>query len=196
MYLWVKKKDVIIFDLDGTIIETDKANFLSYKCAIKQVKNIDIDIKEYQNKRFTRVDLYKFNFTQKEIKFIIDIKNKIYASYLKDTNLYSSILDILTKFKKRNSIIILATNSSKIRANLLLEYYNLKSFFDYIFCKEDYLNNNKFEFVCNYLNLDKDKILVFENEKKEIENAISIGIDKNKVFNLPKGEFDERICNI
>ena len=105
-------------------------------------------------------------------------------------------MDILTKFKKRNSIIILATNSSKIRANLLLEYYNLKSFFDYIFCKEDYLNNNKFEFVCNYLNLDKDKILVFENEKKEIENAISIGIDKNKVFNLPKGEFDERICNI
>jgi len=180
--------------LDGTIIDTDKANFISYKYAIKQIKNIDI--KEYQNKRFTRVDLYKFNFTQKEIKFIIDIKNKIYASYLKDTNLYSSILDILTKFKKRNSIIILATNSSKIRANLLLEYYNLKSFFDYIFCKEDYLNNNKFEFVCNYLNLDKDKILVFENEKKEIENAISIGIDKNKVFNLPKGEFDERICNI
>ena len=180
--------------MDGTIIDTDKANFISYKYAIKQIKNIDI--KEYQNKRFTRVDLYKFNFTQKEINLIIEVKNKIYVNYLKYSNLFFNSLDILSKCKKRNLTIILATNSSKIRANLLLEYYNLKSFFDYIFYKEDYLNNNKFEFVCDYLNLNKDKILVFENEKKEIENAISIGIDKNKVFNLPKGEFDERICNI
>ena len=193
MYLWFKKKYVIIFDLDGTLIETDKANFLSYKYSIKKIKNIEI--KEYKNKRFTRDDLYKFNFTQKEINLILDIKNKIYVNYLKNTNLFVGSLNILTKFKKRNLIIILATNSSKIRADLLLEYYNLKSFFDYIFYKENYLNNNKFEFICNYLNLKKDKIIVFENEIQEIEKAISIGIDKNNVFNLQKGECGEKIYN-
>jgi len=44
--------------------------------------------------------------------------------------------------------------------------------------------NNKFQYVCDYLNLDLNKVYIFENDELEIEKAISIGIEKDKIFNL------------
>jgi len=35
----ITDKTYLIFDLDGTIIDTDEANFLSYQEAVKKLKN-------------------------------------------------------------------------------------------------------------------------------------------------------------
>jgi len=37
-------KTYLIFDLDGTLIDTDEANFLSYQEAVKNIKNIDLKL--------------------------------------------------------------------------------------------------------------------------------------------------------
>jgi len=60
----------LIFDLDGTLIDTDKANFLSYQEAIKNVKNIDLKSIYQDSKRFTREKLKLIipNLTVQEFK--------------------------------------------------------------------------------------------------------------------------------
>ena len=45
---------ILIFDLDGTLVDTDIANLLSYKDAIQQIMKIDINLSLYSNQRFTR----------------------------------------------------------------------------------------------------------------------------------------------
>ncbi len=37
----IRNSDLLIFDLDGTLIDTDYANFLSYKAAIKKLFSLD-----------------------------------------------------------------------------------------------------------------------------------------------------------
>ena len=92
----------LIFDLDGTLVETDKANFLSYKYAIKKVLNIDI--KFDKNNRFTRQELNKFKITDDEFQQIVKLKNNIYYNYLNTTHLKFENLKIIKKFYKKISL--------------------------------------------------------------------------------------------
>ena len=48
-------KNILIFDLDGTIVNTDKANFLAYKEAVREIKNIDLSSvhDNFPNQRFS-----------------------------------------------------------------------------------------------------------------------------------------------
>jgi beta-phosphoglucomutase-like phosphatase (HAD superfamily) len=52
-------KNILIFDLDGTIVNTDKANFLAYKEAVREIKNIDLSSvhDNFPNPRFSRSKL-------------------------------------------------------------------------------------------------------------------------------------------
>ncbi len=179
-------KMFLIFDLDGTIIDTDEANFLSYKEAIYKVKRIDLNLLYCKNERFTREKLKLLipNLTNEEFKSIIKIKNDIYYKYLPDTKLNFTVLDIIKKFSKTNKII-LATNSHKIRADLLLKYYNLFNIFDKKYYRENYKNNsNKYQYILNNLNINLNNIIIFENNYNEISKAIDLGILSEKFINL------------
>ncbi len=160
----------LIFDLDGTIIDTNEANFLSYKETIDKVKNLDLNLLYYENKRFTRekLELVIPNLTTKEFKSIIKIKNDIFYKYLPNTKLNTTVLNIIKKFFKTNKII-LATNSHKIRADLLLKHYNLFNIFDKKYYEEDYVNNSsKYQYILNNLNINLNNIIVFEDKYNEI----------------------------
>ena len=103
--------------------------------------------------------------------------------YLHKSEVNNFVLKIIEKFSQTNKIV-LATNSHKDRANMILIYHSVIKFFDYTFYKEDYKSqeSNKFEHVLNYLNIDPNLAIVFENDSNEIKKAISSGIlDKNIV---------------
>ena len=45
---------VLFFDMDGTLVHSNLANFQSYKKAIKTVTQLEIDLKDIPNQRFNR----------------------------------------------------------------------------------------------------------------------------------------------
>jgi len=65
----IMDKTYLIFDLDGTIINTDEANFLSYREAVDKIKTIDLNLLYKKNERFTRekLPLVIPNLTKKRI---------------------------------------------------------------------------------------------------------------------------------
>jgi len=175
----------LVFDLDGTIIDTDEANYLSYKEAIKRVKNLDLDLIYFENKRFTRekLNLIIPNLTIKEFENIVKIKNEVFYKYLPYTKLNRTVLEIIKKFSKTNKII-LATNSHKLRANSLLNYHNIFNLFDKKFFKEDYIDkDNKYLYIVKDLDINLNDILIFEDNNKEIYKAINLGISSKNIFN-------------
>jgi beta-phosphoglucomutase-like phosphatase (HAD superfamily) len=179
-------KNTLIFDLDGTIVNTDKANFLAYKEAIREIKNIDLSLRYSKNERLTRNKLKEVlpSLNNQEYKEIIEIKNTVYVKYLQETSINNSVLEIINNFSKTNRVI-LSTNSYKERADLILEYYNLTDAFDDKFYKNDHnKENNKFKYVIDYLKVDPSLAIVFENENSEIRQAKLAGIPSKNIIKL------------
>lgn len=183
----------LLIDLDGTLIDTDDANFVSYQKAISEIINININYLD--NERFTRKTLKKSIPTLSPLEFnkIIDLKDRLFSKNLNLTNLNISLLNLIKKYTKRNRIV-LATNSHKARAISLLEYYNIVDLFDYIFFKEDFekINeNNKIQYVLKHIKINPKTLIVFENEQCVINEALLFGILDNNIYYNFKGVDNE-----
>ena len=184
-------KIYLIFDLDGTIIDTDEANFLSYQEAVKKVKNINLKSLYKNDERFTRekLNLIIPSLTIKEYEKIIEIKNYSFRKFLKNTKLNNKILEIIKQFTKTNKII-LATNSHKLKASLLLNYYNLADFFEKKYYKEDYTNkDNKYKYILNHLNISLNNVIIFEDDQDEIGKAIKLSIPSERIINPKRRKY-------
>lgn len=184
MNLIITSKTIILFDLDGTLIDTDKANFLAYKSAILKINNIEIeDINKGRINRTLLKDIL-IDTSDELISEIVLIKEKIYSEYLSHTKLIIENYKLLLKHFNTNKIY-LVTNCRKNRALQLLEYHNIIGYFtDFIF-RDEYTENNyinKYEIAIRQLDLDKKDILIYENEIVEIEKALEIGIEQNQII--------------
>lgn len=184
----IKENDVLFFDLDGTLVDTDLANFLSYKKAIQSCIQTDKKIEFNPNERFNRTSLEIAlpNLTEKEYEKIIQKKEYYYKEHLSETKINQSIVDILIKYSKTNKTV-LVTNCRKNRALLTLDYYNLSDKFSNIFFRN--ISNkgnqiNKYKNAISSLNLSAQTIIVFENERPEIEDAILAGILNKNILNI------------
>lgn len=184
----IKENDVLLFDMDGTLIETDFANFLSYKKAIESFIQTKNEIKFNSNERFNRSSLKNAvpNLTEVEYEKIIKHKEGNYKDYLLETKLNKSVVDILLKYHKINKTV-LVTNCREDRALMTLNYHKLTDKFSSFFFRTFSDNGeriNKYKNAISSLSLSVQTVIVFENEKLEIEDAIRAGISINKILNI------------
>ena len=182
----IVNNNILIFDLDGTIVNTDRANFLAYQEAVKEIKKMDLSSLYLKNERFTRNKLKEIlpMLNTQEWDEIIKMKNTIYGNYLQETSIDTLALNIINNFTKTNKII-LATNSHKERADLVLKCHHLDDIFDFKFYKNDYNEgNNKFKYILDYLKIDPKLTIVFENENFEMQQAELAEIPDKNIFNL------------
>ena len=178
------KLENLIFDLDGTLVDTDVANFLAYKEAIQVVKKMDLTLLHRGNNRFTRQKLGSIfqNLSTSEYERIVRIKNNTYHKFLPETKVIISVSDIIHKYAQTHRLI-LATNSHKHKAELILDYHELSTTFDHKFYKEDYGNTiNKYDHVLKMLNIRPEDVFIFEDDKEEIKQAKLAGVSKTNIF--------------
>lgn len=186
--LKINRDSVLLFDMDGTLIDTDFANFLSYKKAIQSVFQTDKEIQYSPNERFNRAQLKKIapNLTEKELEKIIKLKEENYKENLTQTKLNRSVADILIQYSKTNKTV-LVTNCREDRALITLNYHNLTNKFSNIFFRQISENGNrinKYQNAIKRLSLSVKTVIIFENEKAEIDDAILAGILINNIINF------------
>lgn len=173
-----------IFDLDGTLVNTNKANYLAYKYAIYIIKKINIDNIHMKKDRFTRDKIWKIipDINKLELKRIIELKEAVFHKYIKYTKLKHEIFSVLEGLN--NCITILATRSSYTRAHQLLDYYNLESKFDYVFCKEDYRDKkvNKYKYIISSMEIDADYVTIYDDDISEIHKASELGVRRENTY--------------
>ena len=184
----INSDTVLFFDMDGTLIDTDFANFLSYQEAIQSVMQSKTEIQYTPNERFNRTTLHRLvqNLTDEKLIEIIKQKEINYLKNLTQTKLNKSISDILIRYSKTNKTV-LVTNCREDRAILTLEYHKLIDKFSHLLFKNivDKDNRvNKYKNALNILNLSPQNVIAFENEKIEIEDAKLAGIPIDNIINL------------
>lgn len=171
---------IFFFDLDGTLVDTNLANFLAYKKAIFSVMKSDHNLSFDPNNRFNRSDLKNIvpNLSSTEYERIIQKKEDYYKDFLYETKLNSVIADILCKYSKTNKTV-LVTHCRKERALTTLNYFGLADKFNNIFFR--LTNNdekiNKFQNAITKLGVLPNLVIAFENEEIEIAYAKQAGIE-------------------
>lgn len=171
---------ILFFDMDGTLVDTNLANFLAYKRAILSVTKSNQDLTYNSEKRFNRSILKNVvpNLTDKEYDRIIQEKETYYNDFLNETKLNAEIADILSKYSATNKTV-LVTNCRKDRAMTTLKHFGLDDKFSYIFCREFDDNGkkiNKFQNAILKLGVPPNLVIAFENEESEIADAQKAGI--------------------
>lgn len=186
--LRITKDTILFFDMDGTLVNTNFANYLSYKKAIQSVTQSETDIPYNPSQRFNREVLKNAipNLTETEYEKIIQEKEQYYNDYLPETKLNKMVVDILVKYFKTNRTV-LVTNCREDRTLLTLSYYGLTDKFSNIFYRQLTDNEekiNKFQYAISILDISPKSVIAFENEEIEIDDAMLAGIPYENIINI------------
>ena len=184
----ISTEKVLFFDLDGTLIDTDYANFISFQKAIQAVIKPNQQIEFNPNERFNRTILKREypNLKKNEYNEIIHRKELYYSKHLPLTKPIDVVINILTTYCQSN-VTVLVTNCRRERAIETLTQHNLIDLFTHRFYRNpncESLHINKFTEALNTLKFDTRNIIVFENEAFEENEAIMAGIPIENIITI------------
>ena len=190
--------EALLLDLDGTLINSEKAFFESFKNILQNEFNISItkeDYKKYELEQNAML-LKTLRETNEIIKNITDkeIMSLIYEDYEKE---FRKIIleeeakdnfNLLKELKKLKLSLALVTTCRRHYLNILISELKLENLFDIIIAREDAKNlkpaPDAYLDAINYLGLNKNNCLAFEDSKRGIDSAIDSGLKVVQVSNF------------
>lgn len=125
----------VLFDLDGTIINSEKGITESIKYALDK---LNYDYSNLDFKKFIGPSLYtsfeKYcGFDYEKQKQAVAYYREIYEiKNVYECCLYEGVYELLKRLKEHNRIIALATAKPKKFAKIILDHFNITQFFDVI----------------------------------------------------------------
>ena len=128
-----------IFDMDGTLFDTNSINYYAYKEALDKY-DVFIDLEYYCNycngRYYKEFILPLVNNDEEKAEYIHDIKKAVYSKYLDKVKVNEHLFNIIDKIKNDYKIA-LVTTASKKNTYEILEYTNKIDLFDLILTSED-----------------------------------------------------------
>ena len=187
----IVKTKLFMFDLDGTLCNTDKVNYLAYKKALNE-EGYDIDF-EYFQKECSGKNYLEFipPISSSDKEFLNRVhfnKKKYYKDYLSEAKLNTKLVDFIKK-NKDTTYITLNTTASRENCLDMLNHFKIVDLFDSIVTKDD-VTNVKPDPECyikpvDYYGIDKSNCEIFEDSECGIKTAYNAGIKCNVVAMPP-----------
>ena len=186
----LKQKKYIIFDMDGTLIDSIGVWNKTDQRLIKSYGNITLDLNEVQRERDTFLhnnqdsDIYlayceylikKYNLSIKNAKELLTIRWNISNEVLEhEMDFKSYAVELIKKLKEKGFTLILATMTTQVQLDVyskknkkMLSQMNIEEVFDLITKKEDVKNKKPnpeiYNMIMNYYNAKPSECLIFED---------------------------------
>ena len=195
------KLSAILFDLDGTLIDSEKKFFESFRYVISSRYNYNITYKEYEINELKQNANLIINLKKKGI---IDknetnekIMNEVYLEYEKkfmdllDENEVTLTFELLKQLKNKGLRLALVSTSRKKFIDILLKKLNIENLFEIIISREDVTNlkpsPDTYNMALNLLNISSDCCIAIEDSER--------GISASKKANIKTIQVNDFIKN-
>lgn len=178
--------ELIIFDMDGLMFDTEKISFDAWKAAAS-LHNYQIDRSLFEKTIGTNITKAKevyIDYFGEGFPFdlVRDEKVKLYDEIIRINGvpIKSGLYDLIQYLNQNKIKMAVATSTSKNRALNLLRVAQLESYFDYILCGDEIENSKPhpeiFLKVADKLDCKPNKCLVLEDSELGIAAAYQAGM--------------------
>ena len=179
-------KKGIIFDMDGTIVDSLPYHYEAWKIFFKEnkVENFSEKLKDY--KGGGTLDLLTTvlgnNFSKKELKSMVDDKEIIFRDIYKDNVIpIEGFIQMLESIKSQKILVGLASNAIRKNVKMILNELKIYNEFESIICGDEVENGKPnpemFNKTAKIFKLDKKDCLIFEDSIEGLQGAVNSGID-------------------
>ena len=179
MYKVGNMSNIAIFDLDGTLIETDAANSAAYRAAMRK-NGVDV-FGVYRRITASVIRQILCDNDKSDVDAIVDDKVSMFCHELWRTKLGPAAYDLRCVMVERSAFdkVVLLTDSSERRAMETLNYHCLAGCFDEIVCNGG--EGNKYANYFSSFDSDPAACVVWENEEGKILSAIAAGVKMENI---------------
>lgn len=198
---------LIIFDLDGVLVEAKEIHFKALNMALSEVnENLVISWEEHI-KKFDGLKTYdklnllsklrNYEFTNDEKKIIFNNKQHLTKHFLNDLKLNNSLIHLFTSLKANNYKIACCSNSVKQTVHLVLNKLGIFDFFDLILSNEDVMFAKPYPEIywkaMSYFGISQENTLIVEDSPTGLTAAYKSGA---KVLRIKECcDFDFELLN-
>jgi len=180
----------IFCDMDGTLVDTDYANYLSYRRAVIEATRGTHDV-EFTDERLNRESLKTRlpSLTAAQLEVIASLKAEYFTEFLSETRLNTELAHLITKHRGKNTIVLVTCCREK-RAMEVLKHYKLLGCFTRLICWEALPqggSSNKYEIAISLMGASQEAILVFENDNTGAEQAALAGVPRSNIYRVVPG---------
>ena len=180
-------KKCAIFDMDGTLFNTNDVNYYAYNEALAKY-NLSIDYDYYcKNCNGKHYKVFIPEYVNNDIEKVEDIHNskkKLYSKYLDKVKINNHLIEFI-KLIKKEYFIALVTTASKTNTNDILKHTNTFELFDLILTADDITrpkpNPEGFIKAIEYFKIDPENCIIFEDSDIGIEAALKTGSEVVKI---------------
>ena len=165
----------ISFDLDGTLVNSGRT---IYKSTLKALNSLNIkaavDEKEF-NQLIGAHFINIFNdlkITVKDVNQFIEIYKGFYFDFIDESEFYPGATEILQYLKEKNIYISLLTTKNQDQADKIIEYFNLRKYFDFIMGRRKDIGHKPSPepllFICKELNVKPEETMIVGDTELDI----------------------------
>ena len=203
-----KKINTLLFDLDGTLINTEKEFYKAFYDILFHNYSIIINENLYKkcelDKNATLLDTLRISYDSIKNVTNEEIMDKVYSCYKqKFSNLVKSD-EVVKKFenlkilKKKGYTIGLVTTCKRIYLNILIETLKIDDLFSCIIAREDVINlkPNSEAYLKALKTLEKNtfETIAIEDSKRGIVSALNARLKVVKVDEYTTIKFSDNRC--
>ena len=172
----------ILFDMDGTLIDSEEMHTMSLIDAIKEKMGIEIqksEIEKYVGLRYIEKLKRIFQDDREDLLEIANLGAEKNGRYLNLVKEIPGVRGMLRKLKK-NFKLGLVTASNKNQAEVLLDLVGIKKYFDVILTSEDVKRNKPnpepYLLASKKLGLNPEECVVVEDSETGLESGKRAGM--------------------
>ena len=177
----MSKDKLAIFDLDGTLFNTDEVNYHAYADAFgKYGVTLDHDyyVNECNGRHYKTFAPAILDGNLEHIEEIHEFKKTKYKEYLKYAKINTHLFDVIRSIRDTYKIAIVTTASEK-NVEDILSFFGVRDLFDLLITQEDISISKPdpegFLIAMEYYDVAPDKCVIYEDSDVGIEAARTTG---------------------